>query len=199
MTLHKFIWSGNTVLFLSFPIMYSWTNMKISVEKKLMFTANCSCSQLREKQHSWQNNLPLGPDLNPRKSRETLSCFYFKQYLFCPSLGPFTLLWKLDGPAGQATAKKLKIFSGLLISFGQKILWKNIGCFVQGTERGKPENITYTPPPKKKKGFFPFKSIICLLYRQQVLFFQFQSWGSPKTKLQPFHLKKGILESCLCK
>lgn len=44
--------------------------------------------------------------------------------------------------------KKLKIFSGLLVSFEQKILWKNIGCFVQGTEREKPENITYT----KKKG-----------------------------------------------
>uniref|UniRef100_A0A8C0F167 Uncharacterized protein n=1 Tax=Bubo bubo TaxID=30461 RepID=A0A8C0F167_BUBBB len=40
-----------------------------------MFTENCSCSVLRKKQHSWQNNLPLGPDLNPRKARECLPCF----------------------------------------------------------------------------------------------------------------------------
>jgi len=50
--------------------MYSWANVKISVEKQLIFTANFSCSVLREEQHSWQNNIPLGPDLNPRKARE---------------------------------------------------------------------------------------------------------------------------------
>lgn len=139
--------------------MYSWTNMKISVEKKLMFTANCSCSQLREKQHSWQNNLPLGPDLNPRKSRETLSCFYFKQYLFCPSLGPFTLLWKLDGPAGQATAKKIEnIFRSTYFIWTKNSLKKYWMFCSRDRKRKAWKHYLHPPPKKKKRDFFHSKA-----------------------------------------
>lgn len=120
--LHKFIWSVSTVLFLSFPIIYSWANVKTSVKKQLMFTANCSCSVLREKQHSWQNNLPLGPDLNPRKARETFPCFLVQAILILSIFWTSYTLVKIGWTCWQRHRKKWKIFAGLLISFGQKSL-----------------------------------------------------------------------------
>lgn len=163
-----------------------------------MFTANCSCSVLREKQHSWQNNLPLGPDLNPRKARESLPCFLV-QAIFILSI-PWTsyTLVKIGWTCRPRHRKKWKIFSGLLTSFGQKNLWNRLlDALLQRDRKRKAWNNYFYK--KKKKGFFSIqKPVICLLYMKQVLFFEFQSfWVSLKTKLYFFHLINGILESCL--
>lgn len=73
------------------------------------------------------------------------------------------------------TSKKWKIFSGLHISFGQSILWKSDGCFIQETERGKPENISYTGENKRVGVFFPFKRLICLLIHSKFFCLNFKA------------------------
>lgn len=137
--------------------------MKISVEKQLMFTANCSCSVLREKQHSWQNNLPLGPDLNPRKARESLPCFLV-QAIFILSI-PWTsyTLVKIGWTCRPRHRKKWKIFSGLLTSFGQKNLWNRLlDALLQRDRKRKAWNNYFYK--KKKKDFFPFKSLLFVYF-----------------------------------
>lgn len=162
--LHKFIRSVSTVPFFTFPIINSWKNVKILVEKQLMFTANCSCSVLREKQHSWQNNLPLGPDLNPRKARRTIPCFLAQAILILSISWISYTLVKIGWTCGPRHRKKKKnIFRSTYFIWTKKKIFE-IGCWMlycKEAERRKLGTITST---KKRWGFFPFKSLLFVYF-----------------------------------
>ena len=164
--LHKFTWSVITVPFLSFPRMYSWANVKISVEKQLIFTANFSCSVLREEQHSWQNNIPLGPDLNPRKAREAFPWFLVQEIIVLSISWTSYTLVKIGWTFRPRHHEKWKILSALLISFGQKVFEIRYRMFYcKETRKRKLGTITST---KKNRNFFSIqKPITYLLYIQQ--------------------------------
>lgn len=119
---------------LCFPVVYLWVNVKIVVEKQLMFAANSSFSVLREKQ--LQNNIPRGSDLNPRKDREALLCSLVQVMLILPMSWTTYTLVKLGWTCRPRKHTQKKHHRS------PYFIWTKIfeiGCwiFIAQTERGK--------------------------------------------------------------